>query len=501
MTNQLTLIDMLVIIALMGWVTWYGHRLSGRINDRHSFFQAGGALPWWAVSASIVATLVSSVTFISVPAAVFRDGGNLTYFQVILGLALGKLVIAWLVAKPFYESRGIHTSYEYIGARIDRATGELSMVIGLVLNVINSGIKLLTASLVLDVITGWGLPACAAVIVLIGILWSVLGGLKTVIWTDLLLFVIFTGGAVFALVYIWWRLEQDPFSALAWLDGEAKLILFDFTTDLSVRYSIWAGVFGSICLTLAQSTTQGTWQRVRACRSLRDARKAYGFSALFYVMHLLVLGLGLGLAVFYHEAGISPELAQALVDSPDRIFPHFIATELPLGIAGLFIAAIFAAAISTLDTALTESADISIRHFYERYARTDKNEGHYLFAARCALVLWGAIFYGASLFFSAYSAEGLLDLTFKLPNYVVGILFATILLARYGIGGFWRYLTGCVVAGLVITGLAHNGVAFFYWCPVSGAAMFGWVWLLDRRPLNRDGVVRVDLTKTSPAAH
>ena len=489
MTNQLGGIDLLVIIGLMGWVTWYGHRLSGQIADRQGFFQAGGSLPWWAVAASIVATLVSSVTFISVPAAVFREGGNLTYVQVILGLALGKLAIAALVARPFYLSQGIQTSYEYIGARLDRATGELSMIVGLALNTINSGIKLLTASLVLDVITGWGLPICAAAIVLIGILWSALGGLKTVIWTDFLLFIIFSVGAAFALIYIWWRLEQDPYSALTWLDNEAKLILFDFTTDLKVRYSIWAGVFGSICLSIAQSTTQGTWQRVRACRSLTDARKAYAYSALFYGMHLLVLAVGLGLAVFYHEVGISPELAAVLDDSPDRIFPHFIVTELPVGIAGLFIAAIFAAAISTLDTALTESADISIRHLYERFFGQGEDERHYLRLARWSLVLWGAIFYAASLFFSAYSAEGLLDLTFKLPNYVVGILFATILLARFGIGRIRSYLAGCLVAVLTITGLIQADVAFFYWCPLSGSAMFLCVWLIERKPLDTNGVV------------
>ena len=138
-------------------VTWAGHFLSGRINDRQSFFQASGSLPWWAVSASVVATLVSSVTFVSVPANVFKDGGNLTYFQLILGLAFGKILVSMLVARPFYLSRGVHTSYEYIAARMDTATGEVSMVLGLVLNIITSGVKLLTASIVLDVITRNGL--------------------------------------------------------------------------------------------------------------------------------------------------------------------------------------------------------------------------------------------------------------------------------------------------------------------------------------------------------
>ena len=183
-------------------VTYVGHKLSGNIRDRKGFFQADGSMPWWAVSASIIATVVSSVTFISVPAAVFADGGNLTYFQVILGLAAGKIVVARLLARPFYESQGVATSYEYIAHRIDPATGEFSMYLGLLLNVINSGVKLLTAGLVLDVISGWGLAPCALFVMVVSVLWGSLAGIKTVIWTDFLLFGLFALGAGFALIYV-----------------------------------------------------------------------------------------------------------------------------------------------------------------------------------------------------------------------------------------------------------------------------------------------------------
>ena len=101
-------VDLGVIAIVMLGVTWAGHRLSGRIHDRRGFFQADGTMPWWAVSASIIATVVSAVTFVSVPAAVFAPEGNLTYFQVILGLALGKVVVARLLARPFYLLSLIH---------------------------------------------------------------------------------------------------------------------------------------------------------------------------------------------------------------------------------------------------------------------------------------------------------------------------------------------------------------------------------------------------------
>ena len=491
MGTGLSLLDTAVIVCLMVLVTWAGHRLSGHINDRHSFFQAGGSLPWWAVSASIVATLVSSVTFVSVPANVFKEGGNLTYFQLILGLAFGKILVAWLVARPFYLSQGVNTSYEYIAARMDRPTGELSMVLGLILNVITSGVKLLTASIVLDVVTAWGIPGCAAVVVAIGVLWSTLSGIKTVIWTDFLLFVLFSAGAVFALVFIWLELESPIRDVLVALDTKAKLTLFDTSTDATVRYTIWTGVLGGFALTLAQACTQGTWQRVRACKNVADARKAYGWSAAFYLMHLIILAVGLGLVAFYAERGLPPEIATVLPQSPDRIFPYFVATEIPAGISGLFFAAIFAAAISTLDSTLAESADLTVRHIYEKFIQTGQSEAHYLRASRVIVALWGLAFFGVTLVFARFADQGLLDLTFKLPGYVTGVVLATIVLARFGIGGIKSFLAGVLVACVLVYIMQDLGIAFLYWCPASGIAMLTTVWLFDRKRPDLEGLVNV----------
>ena len=482
--------DLLVVVTVMLAVTYLGHRLSGSITNRQDFFQADGSLPWWAVSASIIATVVSAVTFVSVPAAVFADGGDLTYFQVILGLAAGKVVIARLLATPFYLSQGVNTSYEYIGARIDVRTGEFSMYLGLLLNLINSAVKLLTASLVLDVISGWGLPGCALFVVAISIVWSALAGIKTVIWTDFVLFILFSVGAVFALFFVSLNIQQGIGEAIIWLDDQAKWVLFDFDTDPSKRYTIWAGVIGAVGLSIAQASTQGTWQRVRACRSVDDAQKAFDVAALFYIVHVVILGVGLALAVFYAERGVSVELAQQLSQSPDRIFPYFIVNELPVGISGLFIAAIFAAAISTLDSALTESSDLTVNHIYQRVL-PNKTEAHYLLASRLLMVVWGLLFFAAAMFFSRYQGVGLLELTFKLPNYFYGAIFASIILARFGIGRFSTIILGFVLATLSVFAMAQTNVAFFYWCPVSGVLMVATVWALDRRRWEITGIVSV----------
>lgn len=151
-----------------------------------------------------------------------------------------------------------------------------------------------------------------------------------------MLFGLFALGAGFALIYMLLGLERTLPETFIWLDDQAKLVLFDFDTDPGKRYTIWAGVIGAIGLSIAQGSTQGTWQRVKACRSVGDAQKALNFAALFYVMHLIILGVGLALVAFYGEKGLPDDVALELTTSPDRIFPHFIATELPVGISGIF---------------------------------------------------------------------------------------------------------------------------------------------------------------------
>ena len=159
-----------------------------------------------------------------------------------------------------------------------------------------------------------------------------------------------------------------------------------------------------------------------------------------------------------------------------------------MGISGLFIAAIFAAAISTLDSALTESSDLTVNHIYQRLL-PQRSEAHYLLVSRLFMVLWGLLFFAAAMFFSRYQGVGLLELTFKLPNYFYGAIFASIVLARYAIGRFSTIILGFALATLSVLMMSSYGIAFFYWCPVSGLLMVGVVWALDRRGWEPSGVV------------
>jgi SSS family transporter len=486
----MNIIDIIVMIVMAIGVTWLGHLLSGNIKNRASFFQADGSLPWWAVSSSIIATVVSSVTFVSVPAAIFSVGGYLLFFLVFFGLLLGYVLVAMLFVNPFYNSAGIETTYDYIRKRIDLRVGDFAMYLGLSLTLVNTSVKLLTTGLVLSVISGWGLAYCCMAVIAFSILWSWLAGIKTVIWTDFLLFIVFLVGAIFAIIWTVLLVDMSIPDALRMLDAEAKLVLFDFSTDPKTTYTIWAGIFGSLATNIALASAQGTFQRVKACRSEKEAKKAYMFSAVFYFVHLLIMGVGLAMTVFYTVNPLPADISNLLIEQPDRIFPYFIINEIPVGITGVFIAAIFAAGISSLDSALAEAADITISNIYERKINPGKSDAHYLLASRIALCIWGVLFFILAIYFSRFTSEGLLNLTFKLPNYLFGAMFGTIILARYRIGTFSSYLVGLAACFIIVWFLQDAGVSFFWWSPVSGLAFVAITWILCRSKPELTGIIK-----------
>ncbi len=495
--GHLSWLDIGIIALVLVGVTVFGHRVSGQTKSREEFFRGGGSLPWWAVSSSIIATVISSVSFVSIPSAVFRPGGDLGYIQILLGLMVGKAVVAAWFVRPLYESKTISTTYDYISQRLDRKVGKLSMVIGIVITCITASVKLLTSAVVLQVITDLPLPTCVFAVVVAAVLWSWIAGVKTVIWTDFALFAVFALGSIFA---AYWTFSAAPIplpETLQLLDEKAKLALFDFSVDPSESYTLWAGLFGASFLSLASVGTQGALQRIKSCRSVKDAQKAYVVSGLFYFIAVSLIIVGLGLSVFYEFNPLAGDVLTSLETQPDRIFPYFIATEIPDGISGIFIAAIFAAGISTVDTHLAEVADVSISNVYAPFIRTDASESHYLFASRAMIATWGLFFGALAVFFSRFQAEGLLDLTFKLPNYVWGATLGTIVLARIGVGTWRVYLFGLACTFLTVWFLQHWNVSFFWWVPVSAAVMIGIVWPMSGEKAEWGGVKVIEQPTTS----
>ncbi len=322
--DNLPLIDLLVVAFMLALVTIGGHLLSRRASSAQTFFTTEGGLPWWAVSASLYATVLSAVSFISVPTSVFRDGGNLTFLQIVFGLALGKVVTAAVFVRPYYESRTIETVFDYLAARISPVVSRGIMGLQIISLLALNSIVVVSAALVLDTLTGFSLPISCLIIVGFAALWSWMGGLSTVVWTDVMLFGVFVTGAVFSVGLTYTASDVTLGEAIQFLDERAKLTLIDLSTDPSKSYTLWTGVLTGTLLGLIPVTSQSGMQRIRACRSLRDARFAFIFSVVLYVTPVLLLAVGLGLSLYFGVNGVPPDLAERLLGHPDQAFPYFI---------------------------------------------------------------------------------------------------------------------------------------------------------------------------------
>ena len=354
-------INWTILVGFLAATTWFGHLMRGRSDTLEGFFVGGRNVPWWAVSASLMATQTSALTFIAVPAFIFAPGGDLTYAQATLGFMLGGSVLMAHTFLPVYYRHRVVSPYDYIEARLGASVSQLARLLFVLGAVLSQGVRLLSTALVLSVVTGLPVVQCIAILGAFAAAWAWMGGITTVIWTDVVQYVLFLGGAVFALAWVLGAVPGGVAEVLRVADDHAKLRLLDLSLDPTKTFTLWAGLVGSSIFSLGQSSIdQVSTQRLMCCANIREAKKAM-YGALFIsVPTYLMLFVGLGLFAFYHHQPLPPDVAARFVEQPDRVYPYFIVSELPVGVSGLLIAAIFAAGISTLDSALAALSETTL---------------------------------------------------------------------------------------------------------------------------------------------
>ncbi len=466
-------INWTILIGIFAAITIAGHIFRGRNADLRDFFLGGRNIPWWAVGGSIIATQASALTFISVPAAVFMLGGNLTYLQMTFGFIIGNVLMALIFVKPYYE-REIFSPYDFIGNRLGVQTSQLARLLFIGGAVMSQGVRLLSTGLILSVVTGLPLGACIFIIFVFAVIWTLTGGIKTVIWTDVIQAGIFIFGALFCL---FWTVKTIPGplgEILAIADDQAKLALFDLSTDPRKTYTLWVGLLGSSVFQLGQNAIdQVSTQRIMCCKNYREAQKAVVFASAGITLSLIMLAVGLVLVAFYTVNPLPESMAGLVSREPDRIFPYFIITQIPRGVSGLMIASLFAAGISTLDSALAALSQTFIAGFYRPYIHKNAPERHYIGVSRISIVLCGALLSFIALGFHSFAGQGLLRLGFIAPGYVYGALLGISLLALLGKGS-WRTITaGTVCSVASVFALQKAGVTFFWWYPVAALTVMG----------------------------
>jgi SSS family transporter len=484
--------DLAVILGYLIAITWFGSRFKSSQKTLKDYFLGGRNAPWWAISFSIVSAETSTLTVIGTPALAFR--GNFGFLQVVLGYLLARVVISVLFLPQYFRGE-MFTAYELMQRRFGQRIRRFTAGIFLILRALAEGVRVFAVSLVISIVLGTGEVLSVFVIVCLTLFYTFEGGMTAVIWTDVVQMFLYISGAVLSFFVI---LHQIPggwthvLAAAGPLDlvHPGKFQAFDFSFELTPRffksnYTFWAGVIGGCLLTTSShGTEQLMVQRLLSARSESESRLAL-FSSWIVILFQFSLFLVIGTLLYVQYQDASRPAPAAL----DRIYPKFIWQNLPVGVAGLVIAAILAAAMSNLSAALNALASTTIMDFVKPLARQYRPDSHYLRLARYATVFWAAVLFTVGLFAQYYS-HSVLEAGLSIASVLYGGLLGVFLLGLLTKApGETAAMLG-MAAGLVATILLQPYMAYT-WYILVGSSVTMLVGVIA-------GVV---LPQSRPAAH
>jgi SSS family solute:Na+ symporter len=464
--NTLPILDWAVMGVYFAAILLVGFYASGKQDSTRDYFIGDRSLPWWAVALSIVATETSAVTFIGVPGMAYR--GDWYLLELVSGFLLGRVFLSFFFLRIFYRF-DILTVYGYLEKRYGDLTRVIAAMFFLMGRVVASGVRLFAACLAVHIATQLSIELAIVLLGFFAVGYTLIGGIRSVVWTDVILGLTFTIGGLVAVIF----LLQD-----AGGEGALSVSNSDVLDKLRVFYagvppateaggapqaaSSWAAffasdhpfliaAFGGFFLTLAtHGIDQDNVQRMLSCADEREGIKSLLASAAV-ILPVMVLFLAIGTLLWYTHAAhpeLKPELPAGAIGNPsDYYFPHFIANHLPPGVRGFVFAGIFAAALSSLTSVMNALAATTVADFYEPFIKQRSTDTHYLRAARVFTVLWGLALMGLAWFFIG-SDESIFTLALKVLTYFYGAILGVFLLGIFTRRGSVLSTTVGMLAGV-----------------------------------------------------
>jgi len=429
-------------------------------------------MPWWAISFSIVATETSTLTFIGAPAIAYT--GNITFLQLTFGYLIGKLLVCIFLIPGFFQGE-IQTAYEVLQKQFGPRVKNFAAFIFQISRTLADGVRLFATALVLSVVTGISDTWTITIIGVVTIFYTFYGGMTAVVWNDAIQLMIYVGGAMLA---FWLILVKIPggwseVASIAAVDNKFELL--NFSWDMADPYTILGGLVGGAFITFSShGTDQMMVQRYLACGDRWKSQLALMVSGVVVVLQfLLFLVIGVMLFSYYQHFPLGRELEQI-----NRIFPIFIVEEMPAGISGLIIAAIFAAAMSTLSSSLNSLSSSSMNDYYRPLIRPEATDAHYLRASRICTLGWGIILILVSFLAKNWGEvlqAGLTITSFTMGS-VLGVFLLGLLRKKQSQNvGLFAMVTGLGV--MVFVGL-QPGIAWTWYVLIgSSATLFSGLFL------------------------
>ncbi len=451
----------LVVVALYFAVTLgIGLWATRRQETAGDYFLGARNLPAWAILLSIVATETSALTVISVPGIGAR--GDLTFLQLTFGYLVGRIGVAvWLL--PGYFRGDQETAYARLESRFGTTTRRMVSVVFLCTRFLGDGVRIFAGAIPLALLTGWSVPTAIVAMGGVTLVYTWFGGLKAVVWADVVQLAVYLAGGVAALV-IAWQLAGGTENSLLAASAAGKLRVIDPAFEFSRPYTLAGGLIGGALLSAASHGTDHLIvQRLLATRSLSAARVALIGSGIVVIAQF---GLFLLVGSAIWAAGFAPQGMAA-----DQIFPRFILDHLPIGLAGLVVAGILAAAMSTISSSINALASSMTHDLYVSWTGR-RDPAHLLRVGRLFSAVWGTSLIVGALFFFYYASDT------DTPVVVLALSIASVtygpLLGTYFLAGRWPRARGRdVVRAVAITVILMLVVVFAK--PLSTDAGLEWL--------------------------
>lgn len=417
--------DYLIIILFLIGVALFGIFKGGKQRTVEDYFLGSKNIPWWAVCFSIVAAETSTLTFISIPGLAYL--ANLNFLQVTFGYLIGRIIIAKYFL-PSYFNGELSTAYEFLEKRFGYKTRSFSSIVFMFTRTAADGVRLFATAIPLKLMLGIDYSYAIIIIAVISLMYTITGGMKGIIWVDVLLMFIYLGGALLSLYFLIYQFLPDSFNSIIFAaqpENKLNVINLNFSNSLaeffSQPYTLPSGILGGAFLSMAShGTDQLIVQRLLSIKNLKEARKAIVGSGIVVILQFVIFMLvGAALFAYYGKLNIRS----------DEIFPKFIIENIPSPFSGVIIAGLFAAAMSTLAgsiSALSSSTMLDIFQAFKKN-RDVKND---LKISRLFTIFWAVMLIFAALIFMN-SPQTVVELALSIASFTYGGLLGTFMLGLF----------------------------------------------------------------------
>ena len=466
-------INYAVIIIYLLCMMGVGFYFSKKAKNTEQFFKGGSKIPWWAAGISIFATALSAITFLSIPAKAYMADWGMFMFNMTI-LMIVPIVIHFYL--PFFRKLNVASAYQYLEDRFSSPVRYLASLFFCLFMFARVAIVLFLPSLALNAVTGLDVYVCILLMGLVTIAYCTMGGIEAVVWGDVIQGIILVGGALISLIYLVSGVDGGLSEAVNVAIDEQKFNILDFSLDWT-RPVFWVTLIGGIANQLLTYTSdQSVIQRYITVKDTEGTKKGLWLNGILSIpIAIIFFSIGTGLYVFFKQ---NPDMLNVGMNNTDSIFPHFIMCDLPVGIAGLLIAAIFAAAMSTLSANINSTSTVMTEDFYAKFIKGASDKSKMKFARWTGVIL-GVFGITMAIALATFDIASLWDqfnfFLGLLTSGLGGLFMMGIFTRRIGTKSALTGFAGSIIVLLLCHSYSHVSVVLYGFIGLASCFIIGYL--------------------------